>query len=99
MSHLRQECTTTEYRPALPDDHVLDLVLASVSRRRTLAHGHLNVGAKHCALGWFWKDHPKAVVNTSLVDEIAAFNDSFPRATPQRRWQRVVAWLRKRVRE
>jgi hypothetical protein len=34
-------------------------------------------------------------VNGSLVDEVAAVNDSIPpSATPQERWKTVTGWLR-----
>jgi hypothetical protein len=49
----------------------------------------------HCALGCFWADNPKASISTSLIDEVAAVNDSLgPKATPQQRWKKVRGWLR-----
>ena len=96
MSALRPEC-----RPATGDalarDLTLRLVLSSVSRRRSLAHGALHDGSKHCAMGCFFADNPNTAVYVSVLDEIATFNDLTPRATPKQRWRRMMRWLRERV--
>jgi hypothetical protein len=95
MSKLRPECKDST-SPAIPDDTALFLIRDSVARRRTLIHGRLHDGKGHqCALGSFWTDNPKAAINSSLVDEVAAVNDSVPpTATPQERWKKVNSWLR-----
>lgn len=94
-SRLRPECGSTT-NPALPDDTVLYLVYNSVAKRRTLIYGRLKDGkGHHCAMGAFWFDNPKIAVRSSLVDEVAAVNDSIPEtATPQERWKTVIGWLR-----
>lgn len=84
-------------RATVPNGAALRLILSAVSRRRSLAHGELHVGKKHCALGCLWADTPGLILFTSLVDEVAAFNDLTPRATPRARWKRMMKWLRKRV--
>ena len=101
MSKLRPECgTVTDGTPALPNDTVLFLVAQSVARRRELICGRLHDGkGRHCAMGAFWTDNPKAVVNTDILDEIAAVNDSVPEHyTPQQRWKTVNSWLRLKMR-
>lgn len=98
MSALRPECNPSS-GAALSNRYALRLILGAVCRRRSLAHGALDVGSKHCALGCFWEDHPDVTLYTSLVDEVATFNDLTPRATPKKRWKRMVTWLRRRMEE
>lgn len=97
MTSLRPECST--YRgsnPALPNDTALFLIRDAVMKRRTLIYGRLHDGkGGHCAMGAFWADHPGAILDSELIDEVAAVNDSLPRtATPQQRWKKVSGWLR-----
>jgi hypothetical protein len=98
MSKLRPECGDSK-DPAIPDDTALFLIRDAVAKRRTLIHGKLHDGkGHHCALGSFWTDNPKATINASLVDEVAAVNDSVPpTATPQERWKKVNEWLRFKI--
>lgn len=100
MSKLRPECGSAgpnEY--ALPYDTALFLIRNSVAKRRSLIFGRLHNGAgQHCAMGAFWTDNPKAIVNDSLVEEVAAVNDSIPKtAIPHERWKRVNSWLRFKI--
>jgi len=98
MSKLRPECRTV-YGHAMPDTTALFLIRDAVLRRRELIHGRLHNGAGgHCAIGAFWDDNPGAVLNSSLIDEVAAVNDSMCDATPQQRWKKVSQWLRWKVR-
>lgn len=98
MSKFRPECgSSTE--PALPDATALFLIRDSVVRRRSLIYGRLHDGkGHHCAIGSFWTDNPKATLKSSLIDEVAAVNDSVPAsATPHQRWKKVNEWLRWRI--
>lgn len=99
MSRLRPECSSTN-KPSLPDDTALYLIRDAVAKRRTLIYGRLHDGeGGHCAMGAFWTDNPRAVVNTEVVDEVAAVNDSIPpTATAQERWKKVNSWLRWKLR-
>ena len=99
MSKLRPECRSAS-KPALPDDTALYLIRDSVARRRSLIHGRLHDGAgRRCAIGAFWDDNPGAVLNSALIDEVAAVNDSVPpSATPKERWKKVSEWLRWKLR-
>lgn len=98
MSRLRPECSNSD-RPALPDDTALFLIRDSVARRRSLIHGRLHDGqGHHCAIGAFWTDNPNATLHSSLIDEVAAVNDSVPPgATPHERWKKVNEWLRWKI--
>jgi hypothetical protein len=69
-----------------------------VSHRRALIHGRLDADGEHCAIGCFWADNPKAVLNARLIDEVAAVNDSVPSSvTPHERWKKVNSWLRWKI--
>lgn len=99
MSVLRPECGTST-KPAISDDTALYLIRDSVAKRRSLIYGRLRDGrGGTCAMGAFWEDNPKAVVHSSLIDEVAAVNDSIPRnATAHERWKKVNGWLRWKIR-
>lgn len=91
-----QETTAAYGKVSLPDDTALYLIFQSVAKRRELIHGRLQDGyGGHCAIGCFWEDNPKATLNTTLIDEVAAVNDSIPpSATAKERWKAVNSWLR-----
>ena len=95
MSKLRPECGDSKER-ALPDETALFLIRNSVAKRRSLIRGRLHDGAGgHCALGCFWTDNKNTPINSALLDEVAAVNDSVPKtATPHQRWKVVNGWLR-----
>lgn len=99
MSKLRPECVTSSGN-ALSDETALYLIRDSVARRRALIFGELHDGhGKHCAIGAFWNDNPRTILHSSLIDEVAAVNDSVPiTATPQARWKKVNSWLRWKIR-
>jgi hypothetical protein len=97
MSSLRPECIDAkDGETALSNDTALFLIRDAVARRRSLIYGRLRDGAgHHCALGAFWADNPKAILNSSLIEEVAAVNDSIPKtASGHKRWKKVHSWLR-----
>lgn len=98
MTKLRPECSSSK-EPALSDDTALFLIRESVAKRRSLIHGKLHDGSgHHCAIGAFWADNPKTTLHSSLIDEVAAVNDSVPpTATPHERWKKVNSWLRWKI--
>jgi hypothetical protein len=99
MSKFRAKDTEDAKGTALPDETALFLIRESVARRKTLIYGMLHgPNGEHCALGCFWEDNPKAILNTTLVDEVAAVNDSVPPgASPKVRWKKVNSWLRFKI--
>lgn len=100
MSKLRPECIDAKPgERAIPNDTALFMIRDSVARRKALIYGRLDDHAgNHCALGAFWADNPRLILHDSLVDEVAAVNDSVPRtATPQERWKKVNSWLRFKI--
>ncbi len=98
MSRLRPECGTGT-RTALPYDTALWMIRNSVAKRRSLIHGRLRDGrGGHCAIGAFWADNPNTSLSSSLIDEVAAVNDSIPpTATAHQRWKKVNSWLRFKI--
>lgn len=97
MSKLRPECRNST-DPAMPDDTAIYLIRDSVARRRGLIWGRLHAKGEHCAIGAFWADNPGVTLHSSLIDEVAAVNDSVPKsATPQQRWKKVQGWLRFKI--
>ncbi len=98
MSKLRPECKDST-GTALPDDTALFLIRNSVAKRRSLIYGRLHDGqGAHCAIGAFWADNPNTTLHSSLIDEVAAVNDSIPpTATPHERWKKVNSWLRFKI--
>jgi len=98
MSLLRPECGTST-KAAISDDTALFLIRNSVLRRRELIFGRLHDGrGNHCAIGAFWEDNPKVALNATLIDEVAAVNDSVPETcTPKERWKKVNSWLRFKI--
>lgn len=69
-------------------------VLQAVNSRRALIHGQLEDSAGgSCAIGAYFNES-NIPIDTCALDEIAAYNDSFPHLSPHQRWRKVVAWLR-----
>jgi hypothetical protein len=98
MRKLRSEGCQDSNQRALPDDTALYLIKQSVGSRRKLIHGRLHANGEHCAIGAFWTDNPKTALNSSLIDEVAAVNDSIPpSAPPHQRWKAVNSWLRFKI--
>lgn len=71
-------------------------VYQAVCSRRALIHGRLYEGDKTCAIGAYFKESSIAL-DAKAIDEIAAYNDSFPNLCPAQRWRKVMAWLRTKV--
>lgn len=100
MTKLRPECGIGDGTAiSLPNDTALYLIKESVERRGILIHGRLHDGrGNHCAIGSFWQDNPQYSLPSSLVDEVAAVNDSIPpTSTPKERWIHVRKWLRWKI--
>lgn len=69
-------------------------ILQAVSGRRALIHGRLNDSSGGtCAIGAYFRT-ANVPINSEAIEEIAAYNDSFPRLSSTERWRKVIAWLR-----
>lgn len=98
MSKIRPECGTADANtPCLSYEASLFRVLQAVSKRRGLIHGHLRDRNGHaCAIGCTFDDGVETLP-VKVIDEVALYNDSFPKLTEHERWKKVVAWLRYRT--
>jgi len=102
MSDMRPECHHWSLQQSIGQEvyrdrrELIELTLKAVNKRRSLSRGKLDADdGKHCAMGCFWIDHPRALVKTRFIDEIARINDAkSDRETPKARWKRVQKWLR-----
>lgn len=95
MSKLRPEGTRASTGNALPDSTALYGIYGAVKGQCVLIHGQLHDGhGAHCAIGSFWTASPKSTPNVSLIDEVAAVNDSVPHLSGQQRRAHVLRWLR-----
>jgi hypothetical protein len=99
MSKLRTRGVKDSNEAAMPDDTALFLIRDSVAKRRELIYGDLHDGyGNHCAIGAFWNDNPRVTLNSALIDEVAAVNDSVPpTASAKERWKKVNSWLRFKI--
>jgi hypothetical protein len=96
MSRMRKELFDSTW-PCMSYESAYFRVLQAVARRRTLIHGRLHASNGHsCAIGCAFDDGVD-VLPTRVVDEIAEYNDSFPKLSEKERWAKVMAWLRFRT--
>lgn len=95
MSIIRPECgKAAANAPCMSYEASYFRVLQAVTRRRGLIHGRLNDERGHaCAIGCTFDDGVK-VLPAKVIDEVALYNDSFPKLSEHERWKKVVAWLR-----
>lgn len=97
MSIMRKECSESSKQSLLSYEDQFFRILQAVSRRRSLIHGRLHAKNGHsCAIGCTFDDGVE-VLSTAVVDEVAAYNDSFPKLSEKKRWEKVLAWLRFRT--
>lgn len=74
------------------------LIYKAVQAAPGLIHGRLhNERGAHCAIGNYFERHSNTALPNDLIDEVAAVNDSVPRATARQRKLHVARWLRWRL--
>jgi hypothetical protein len=74
------------------------LIYRAVKDSHGLIHGRLDgPGGQHCAIGHYFARHNNTALPESLIDEVAAVNDSMPGKTPNGRRLGVLRWLRWRL--
>jgi len=94
MSKLRPELTGDGKGCTCPDTaDSLYMIRDAVRRRDTLIKGALKRDGNVCAIGAFFGDNPTLALKASLIDEVAAYNDSIKTASPKVRRNRVLQWL------
>ena len=86
------------HEPCLTYSQTFLRVFEAVRTRRGLLHGRLKDNGDTCAIGAYFADS-RIALPTKAIDEIAAYNDSFPKLTNHQRWRKVRRWLALRVKE
>lgn len=57
-------------------------------------HGKLDAHGEHCAIGSYFHVNARTALPESLVDEVAAVNDSVPHLSEKKRKWHVARWLK-----
>jgi hypothetical protein len=70
------------------------MLLNAVESKRGLVHGRLHAHGESCAVGSFFDVNKDVPLPFSVIDEIAAVNDSMPHLSEAKRKIRVAQWLR-----
>lgn len=96
MSKLRPELTTSDNPCPFTYESAYYRVYQAVAHKRALVHGKLHSGGQSCAIGSAFDDGVNSLP-TKVIDEIAAYNDSFPKLSGAARWRKVRAWLKFRI--
>ena len=95
MSSLRPTLTNSN-KPGLTYSQTYFRVMQAVANRRSLIHGKLKNNGDTCAIGAYFKES-KIPINSQAIEEIAAYNDSFPKLTMYQRWRKVNQWLKEQA--
>lgn len=99
---LRPECGTSTTKPVATQAYLLQVLNRALQKRRGLAFGQLTKpgkgGGSHCAMGCFFEESPSYCVPATLIDEVAAVNDSVPLEAGSRLRMKVVRnWVKARA--
>jgi hypothetical protein len=94
----RRPTLVSSHRPGLDYQATYYRVFQAVKTRRALLHGKLEEGEFTCAVGAYFRES-RVPIDARAIEEIAAYNDSFPGLCPAQRWRKVLAWLRVRALE
>ncbi len=69
------------------------MVLSAVEQQEQLIHGRLHAHGAHCAIGSYF-DVNKTTLEYSIINEVAAVNDSVPHLSGKQRKLHVARWLK-----
>lgn len=95
MSALRPTLGQGSDFPVVTNGTAYLMIYNAVKTQPGLLHGKLKSGTgDYCAIGSFFKVNTKVALYESLVDEVAAFNDSMPNFSKRARQRAVLKWLR-----
>lgn len=95
MSKLRPTLTTAKPgTPCMRNGTAYLMILNAVEQQRGLIHGQLHAQGEYCAIGSYFAVNDKTCLLDSLVDEVAAVNDSMPKFTAIQRKKRMMQWLK-----
>jgi hypothetical protein len=80
--------------PGLSYEATYFRVLQATEACRVLIHGKLENGhGRTCAIGAYFRQ-TNTPIHSRAIDEIVAYNDSFPKLSPEARWRKVRQWLK-----
>ena len=94
-SKLRPETSTCNDGSYCPENGTAYLMIYNaVKSKNALISGKLHAHGESCAIGSFWDVNPELALKHTLIDEVAAVNDSVPNASAKQRRLVVLRWLR-----
>lgn len=99
MSRLRPTLNSNSRLLAVYSGTAYLMILNAVQRRKGLVHGQLHAHGESCAIGSFFDINKQLALPESLIDEVAAVNDSMPHLTEKQRRTRMMQWLRWKLAE
>lgn len=94
MSELRKELRSGSKLPCVSNGTAYMMILSAVKVQQGLVHGVLHSHGEHCAIGSYFDVNDKTSLPKTLIDEVAAVNDSVPHLSNFKRKQHVQRWLR-----
>lgn len=94
MSELRKELKTGSTYPCMSNGTAYMMILSAVETQPGLVHGKLHDHGEHCAIGSYFEINDKTCLPSTLIDEVAAVNDSVPGKSNRQRKLHVRRWLR-----
>ena len=94
MSRLRKELHTGSNKPCMSNGTAYMMIYTAVKERDGLIHGRLhNDDGESCAIGSYFDVNDETSLPSTLIDEVAAVNDSVPHMTMRQRKAYVARWL------
>lgn len=94
MSELRPTLTTGSNKPCMSNGTAYLMIYSAVQQRPGLIHGKLKAAGEYCAIGSYFEVNGQTCLPSSLIDEVAAVNDSVPHLSNKARKAHVARWLR-----
>lgn len=94
MSRLRPTLGTNSKKPCMENGTAYLMILNAVETQPGLIHGKLQAHGEYCAIGSYFEINAATSLPETLIDEVAAVNDSMPHVSSRQRKVRVARWLR-----
>jgi hypothetical protein len=94
MSALRKELKSGSTKPCMTNGTAYLMIYTAVQRQQGLVHGKLHDQGEHCAIGSYFDVNDNTCLPATLIDEVAAVNDSVPHLSNPKRKAHVAKWLR-----
>ena len=96
MSSLRPTLKDADPRtPCMSNGTAYLMILNAVQTQPGLLHGKLETSkGEYCAIGSYFHVNKGTCLPDTLINEVAAVNDSVPTLSPRRRKLHMLRWLR-----